>query len=460
MTRYLKHFLDTSLVTPYINEGKKHGLENDAPCFENKYDIVIIVDSIETDTSQYERLLNMGSEIVVLDHHDLLPQILSIQKKINLVSSMNEYDNPNLCGAGVVLKFCLYLDKILNTDYASQYFDLAAAGICADMMSVGTDSLENRYICQKGFECVNNLAIKKINGNYEMNSTAVSFGIAPLVNAANRMNKNWDALNLFLSNDEKEIIALISLLKQYKEDQNAKVDELYKQIKLQAITQESNKFMFFVIEDGKDMSGLIANKALEEFKRPIIVTKQLVNEETGEIFYSGSLRAVGVDNFSKMVNRTGVAKAIGHSNAAGFEISGINLDKFKEKITKQLATKEFKQEAVIDIQLSQKQLNKELINWLNKLNKISGQGFPPITVMIDDVYGYTVGTLSGGKHMKIVTPYMIFIKWNCTDWQDLPEDGIFSAYGTLEQGFFGRQFNYRMIVTDYKISELSDLDDI
>ena len=460
ITRYLKNHS----VQPeaYINSGKQHGLKYEAPCFKKKYDIVIIVDSIETEPYLYEELLNLGTKIVVLDHHDLVPSTLAMQKRINLVSSMNEYENPHLCGAGVTLKFCLYLDYLLGTDYAEQYYDLASTGICADMMNVGPESMENRYICYRGFDKVNNLAIKKINGGYVMNSTAVAFGIAPLVNAANRMNKNWDALKLFLSDDEEEIDELIKSLKDCKEKQNDKVDEIFAQIKEQAKSQEDKKVMFFVIdnvEDSAGVSGLLANKVLGQYQRPVVITQETV-DQSGEEIYSGSLRATGVEDFSKMVNKTRYAKAMGHSNAAGFIAKKKNIDKFKDKIEEELKDVEFKQYATVDVQLTQRQVSKELINNLSALNRISGQGFQPISVMIEDVDDYEVGYMSGGKHTKITTPYMMFIKWNSNDWEVIPDDASIAAIGTLEQGYIGRKFYYKMIMNDYRIDEKIDIDDI
>lgn len=460
MTRYLRdHSVNPDV---YINSGKQHGLRYEAPCFQKKYDIVIIVDSIETEPYLYEELLNLGTKIVVLDHHDLVPSTLAIQKRINLVSSMNEYENPHLCGAGVTLKFCLYLDYLFGTDYAQQYYDLASTGICADMMNVGPESMENRYICYRGFDKVNNLAIKKINGGYVMNSTAVAFGIAPLVNAANRMNKNWDALKLFLSDDEEEIDELIKSLKYCKEKQNDKVDEIFAQIKEQAKSQEDKKVMFFVIDNAEDsagVSGLLANKVLGQYQRPVVITQETV-DQSGEEVYSGSLRATGVEDFSKMVNKTRYAKAMGHSNAAGFIAKKKNIDKFKDKIEEELKDVEFKQYATVDIQLTQRQISKELINNLSALNRISGQGFQPISVMIEDIDDYEVGYMSGGKHTKITTPYMMFIKWNSDDWETIPDDASIAAIGTLEQGYIGRKFYYKMIMNDYRIDERIDLDDI
>ena len=460
ITKYLSNFIDKNRITPYINYGKAHGLMDDAPCFEKKYDVVIIVDSIQTDTVLYDKLLDMGSEIVILDHHDIVTAVSLIQKKINLISSMNNYGNPNLCGAGVSLKFCLYLDTLLGTEYAKDYFDLAACGICADMMSVGVDAMENRYICSYGFCNLVNEAIIQIKGSYEMTSTTVAFSIAPLVNAANRMNKNWTVLKLFLSEDEDEICDYIDELKQCKERQNEIVDKVYSQIEEQAKAQKNKKMMFFVLDNADNVSGLIANRVLSQYQRPIVITQEKIDQTTGEEQYSGSLRAVGVDDFSKMVNKTRYAKAMGHSNAAGFTVSKKNKEKFIDKIEKQLENTEFKQHITVDIQLSQRQINKELISWLKLINKISGQGFAPITVMISDVDEYEVGYMSKGKHTKITTPYMIFIKWNSNDWEFIEDDKSLSAYGTLDQGFFGKKFYYQMIMSDYKLEEKINLEDL
>ena len=459
ITRYLMNFSNGGTVTPYINEGKKHGLDYAAPCFDKKYDIVIIVDAIEDSSTPYNTLLDMGSEIVVLDHHNLVPEVLAMQKRIHLVSSMNDYPNPNLCGAGVTLKFCLYLDTLMGTNYANDYYDFAACGICADMMSVGTDALENRFICKQGFDNVKNLAIIKLKGSYNMDATTVSFGIAPLVNAANRMNQNWDALKAFLSDDESEINQLIENLKGCREKQNKKVEEAYAKIEAQAESQKDKKVMFFVLDESDGISGLLANKALGQFQRPIIMTKE-TKDITGEETYMGSIRAAGVEDFSKLVNKTRYAKALGHSNAAGFSMQKKNKEKFSKKIEEALVGKEFEQHVNVDIQLSQRQICKELITWLKQLNRISGIGFPPVTVMIEDVTDYEVGYLSNGRHTKITTPYMLFIKWNCNDWEFISDEGSLSAYGTLDQGFFGKKFNYRMIMEDYKIDELLDLDEI
>ena len=69
MTRYLQKYTDK--VFTYINTGKAHGLiGQDLERFDG-VDILIIVDSLDKDTSQYEVLYRKGKQIIVLDHHSI-----------------------------------------------------------------------------------------------------------------------------------------------------------------------------------------------------------------------------------------------------------------------------------------------------------------------------------------------------------------------------------------------------
>ena len=69
MTRYLCKY--TEQVYSYINKGKAHGLiKQDISRFDN-IDILIIVDSLDKDTSVYKKLVKQGKQIIVLDHHTI-----------------------------------------------------------------------------------------------------------------------------------------------------------------------------------------------------------------------------------------------------------------------------------------------------------------------------------------------------------------------------------------------------
>lgn len=446
--RYAKHF--TQKVSTVINNGKEHGIENaDISNFRDK--LLIIVDSIQETPDKYIELLNQNTKIIVLDHHIVPRSVLEIQKDINLVTSAVDYGNSQLSGSGVCWKFACMCDKVLNKHYAEDLVDLAAAGIIGDMCSVGMDSMENRYICSLAFgKKPVNLAISKIVGSYDYNSQAVSFSIAPLVNASMRVGQNSVALNTFLSDDEKEVKANIKSLKSYKEAQNIDVDNVWSDIERQYELQKNNKCLFFEANCNFSVSGLIANKCLGAYKKPIFVVSY--NEEKDQ--YSGSARgfSVGDEDFIDIVNESQLAKGLGHENAFGVFIDSDDFEAFRDNMVSkfnQFSDDMFSQTYDIDIKLSQKQITGDLIDQLKRANTISGMNFKPICVLIEDVTNYEIGNLGQGKHLKLYTDDMNFIVWNFNDWDSIPKDKSLSAIGTLDSSFWGGKFQKNLIMQDF-----------
>lgn len=448
MTRYLRNYTDK--VQTYINDGKQHGIENFDYSELHGVDTLIIVDSINKEPQLYQDIINQGVRVIIVDHHLIPEELSSSNVDICLVSSANDYPNPALSGSATTWKLCMYIDYLTLNDYAESLVDLATCGLVADMCSVGLDSPENRYICSLGFKNQNNLAIKKINGSYEFNSQAVSFGIAPLVNAANRVNDNQTALELFLSDDPKEASRLVKRLKADKELQNEEIQEKMPELLRQGEEQRNNKCMYFFVETDASVAGLIGNKLLERYKRPLFV---LATTENGE--YCGSMRAIGLTDFAKIVNDTNIGRCLGHELAAGAFIPVDRFEEFKEKIENDLKDVEFKQEVDIDIQLNIDQISEYLIRQLKKINLISGSNFPPITVMIDGIDRFSTGSMSNGKHLKFEAAGLTLIKWNCGE-VDICDDVELSAIGQLDLNWFGRKLTRQMIMNDFKLTQQND----
>lgn len=446
MYRYLSHFTDNISIT--INDGKEHGIENYD--VENcNADLIIIVDSINK-SDEYNKFIEHGKTVIVLDHH-ILPDEYETYSHISLVSSAYEYPNPQLSGAGVVWKFCKYCDDMWLTDYADKYIDLAATGIIADMMDMSVP--ENRYICYTGLKNLNNTGIKSIVGSYEFNSQSVSFSIAPMINACNRMMRNELALQIFLTDDEEEAKTLVKKMKDVREEQNNLVDNLMPDLIKQAESQINNKVLFFskvlffFIDTEFGVSGLLGNKLLDLYQRPVFVLKSVDDE------YRGSMRACGIDNFAEMVNDTGLAKCEGHELASGFVVNKGKFLKFAKVINERLANVEFEEQVIADIQLDISQINKQLIANFKAIDFLSGTGAKPLTVMITGINEYSVGNMSKGKHLKLVTDYALVIKWNYTNNFDEFDDGanIVDVIGTLNSGYFGKTFYNQVIIDEYKV---------
>ena len=453
MYRYLSNF--TSNIHELTNTGKEHGVQNFPLNILDKQTTLIVVDSLNNDTNVYQSILDTGARLVVLDHHLVEEELMefcgrNIGNRFCLVSSAVNYPNPALSGAGVVFKFCKYLDELNWTDYAEELWDLAATGIIADMCNVSEESPENRYICYMGINNQKNMAISKINGSFGFDSKAVSFGIAPLVNAACRTNENEKAVELFLSDDSKRINEIIKDLKKCKERQNDAIADKMDDLIAQGDAQLSQKCMYFFIDADGEVAGLIGNKLLEKYQRPLFVLR------TSGDTYAGSMRAIGVENFAQIVNDTGIGQCMGHELAAGAFIPVNRFEEFKNKIEDALKDVEFKQTIDIDIQLDEDQITDTLIKTIKDINKISGTGFPSISVMIGEVADYTIGDMSKGKHLKIETPYVTFIKWNFNGWDELwdLEDKEFYGVGQLDSDFFGRKYYKQLILNDFKFEDI------
>lgn len=453
-------------VATYINQGKEHGIAKAPPEVFKGIDILWIVDSIETRMYPYERALNAGvKQIIISDHHLVsksMQKQMEMTGKITLVSSAVDYPNPALSGSATTWKLCQYMDWMELDDYSDSLVDLAASGLIADMVDVGVESLENRYICAKGFDNQVNPALKKINGSYEYNSQAVSFGIAPLVNAANRVNENEKVVQLFLSDDSREISKLVGDLKECKELQNLEIAEIMPQLEEQAAEQMDKKVMFFFVETNNEIKGLLGNKLLEKYSRPVIVLSERfkVDEETGEITdkeYFGSARAAGVKNFKEYVDNTGLVGSGGHENSFGLWLDVEAFDDFRNALEDALKDVQFVQEVVVDIQIDQEQITDDLIKKLKLLNRISGTGWPQINVMVSGIKDYEVGQMSGGKHLKLIADdgQLLYIKWNY-NWND-DFDGPVSVIGSLDSGYFGRSYYRQLIMNDFVIDKQENL---
>ena len=435
MTRYLKHF--TNNIQTYIDEGKMHGLiGQDLSPFEG-INLLIIVDSLDKDISQYKKLQEMGIDVIVLDHH-AIKKDEAYDDYVILVSSQRGYENTQLSGAGVVWKFCKYFDEQYLTDYADELIDLAACGLVGDMMDMTV--MENRYIVSKGLEKIYNPAIKKIVGGFEFNSTAISFSIAPIVNASNRMGKNKIAMQAFLEDENKQVLTYVKELKKCKEEQNREVNRLLSDVLQQCDAQSDKKMIITYIDTPYGISGLLGNKLLERYQKPILVLKDI-----GDIF-SGSMRAIGVGDFRKICNESGLAKADGHELASGIAIKKSDIDKFILYIEEILPELKSEISINVDIQINISDVTRKLVERIKMIDRISGTNFKPVKVFIDGIDEYEIGQMSDYKHL-VVKPndYLQIIKWNFNGSFDEYEDHSIlndelEVVCSLDSGFLGRKF--------------------
>ena len=449
MTRYLRNYTDR--VSSYINTGKAHGLiEQDLEQF-NGVDILIVVDSLDKDTSQYEELHNRGIQIIVLDHHAIDVNV-DYDKFVTLVSSQRNYDNPSLSGAGVVWKFCKYLDEYFMNDYSDEYVDLAACGILADVCDVSEDSKENRYIVSEGLKNLKNPAVKKIIGSYEFNSKAILFSVAPLINACCRIGRNNVAMRLFLSDENKEVLALKKQLEECKEIQANELERILPSV-YKDFDSQNGEVLYTFIDTEYGIGGVIGNKCLEIYNKPMFILKDCKDK------YCGSMRSVGYGDFMALCNSTELAVLHGHEQASGIEIEKDKFEEFISMVNQQLSNMKqtTSDEIDVDCKINIEDITRTLVDKVKEINKISGAGFKPITFKVVNIDEYGIGSFKQGKHL-VITPSdnIQLIEWNTSaNYEELEDDALMNepieVIGELDSGWFIKKFMLKVIISDLKV---------
>jgi len=458
MNKYLQFQGATNIVYD-INNGKIHGISHKNLSDFEGTDILIIVDSLDNDYKMYDALHEKGIKIIILDHHEFD----EYPESAILVSSAMNYENKHLSGAGVTWKFCAYLDSVLETNHAKSLLDLAACGIIADVCDISENSYENRYIVNCGLNNLQRPALESIVGSYEFNSQSIIWSIAPLINAANRTGNNDIPVQMFLADDKKLIKSYLKQLKEIKEEQNKSIAETANNLELQILQNndmENDKVIFGVVPQG-DFTGLIATQIANKYQKPTIIfhapsedfDTNVKSKQTG---LKGSIRAYGIDNFKSIINGTKIAACFGHESAAGINCNRERLTELKEAINSKFKDVEFVLKKDIDLGLELFEISNDLILALNKINKITGNGFKPISVCIKDVEIQQLITMQD-KHTKFTSGEIVFIKWNdveiAKEIQTLQADEehyvIVDVVGELSMSNFAGKKSKQFIINDY-----------
>lgn len=455
MLKYLKCHGVTD-IKHYINKGKIHGIAHrDISDFDN-IEVLIVVDSLDSNYNAYSKLSEKGIDIVILDHHEFN----DYPDDAVLISSAKHYPNKHLSGSGVVWKFCYYLDCLCKTKYSKDLIDLAACGILADVCDMSETSPENRYLVSCGLNNLNNKGIKTILGNYSFDSQAVIWSIAPLVNAANRTHNNELSVELFLCDDDFKLKEIVKSLKQIKELQDSIVNESFNFIEKQ-INENSNmdsKVVFGIVPEG-EFAGLIATKAANKYNKPCIVFYN-PSDESEDL--KGSIRGFGVDDFRNDINSTGLAKCYGHDNAAGIVCKKSNVQNLIDAINIKYKNIEFALTENVDLRLSYDDITEELISQLVKINKLSGKNFKPINVCLTNIEVFNT-TQMQGKHSKFNHYDLNLIKWNDMELyhkvlsSDVGTFTTIDVIGELQVSMFAGRKQLQLIISDYSnITQLPD----
>ena len=409
----LKSFLkDIGIEASYyipnrLNEG--YGLN--IPAVEKiageGYNLMITVDCGITCIEEINKANELGMDVIVTDHHevgDSLPNAIAV---VDCKRKDNKYKCRDLAGVGVAFKLSQALAMKLGIEEKEylKYLDIVCIGTISDIVPLVD---ENRVISKLGLMLVNQTkniglkAILNISGYKNIDSTAVSFGIAPRLNACGRMGHADEALKLFLSNNINEVNEIANQLNEYnKIRQNIEksiYEDAIKQIEEKNL--ENNKT---IVVSGKEwhhgVIGIVSSKITEMFFKPSI----LLCIEDG--LAKGSGRSVpGFDLHEALLKcQNSLEKFGGHAMAVGLTLKEKSIPEFNKKL-EEVAEEAHIEDIVpvikIDAKINLNEVTKEMVESLKMLEPFGEANKMPVFVY-KNLKIDSIRALSEGKHLKL-----------------------------------------------------------
>ena len=267
---------------------------------------------------------------------------------------------------------------------------------------------ENRVITKLGLLLVaqtKNMGLRSLlvsSGYKNLDSTTISFGVAPRINACGRMGHADEALKLFLSKDIYEVNELTKKLNDYNKMRQEKEKSIYED----AVNQiEKNKlYENCAIVVGGDnwhhgVIGIVSSKITDLYFKPSIL---LCYENN---LAKGSGRSIpGFDLHDALMKcQDTIEKFGGHSMAIGITIKKDNFDKFAkelENIAKDSKIDEIIPIINVDAKINLNEVSRETVESLKQLEPF-GEGNKTPIFALKNLKVDSIRSLSEGKHIKM-----------------------------------------------------------
>ena len=390
-----------------LDEG--YGLNNNAldKIAKGGTKLLITVDCGISAYEEIEYAKKLGLEVIVTDHHECPEKIPEALAVIDPKREDSTYPFSSLAGVGVTFKLIHAISIKLSLDRKRylKYLDIVCLGTVADIVPLVD---ENRIIVSFGLMLVRETrniglrALIEITGYTAIDSTAISFGIAPRINACGRMGEAEIALKLLLTaspEEAKEIANKLNLLnKERQEVEKSIINEAIEMIERDKLYNKD-----IIIVGSKNwhhgVIGIVASKITELYYKPSV----LISFEDG--IGKGSGRSIEGFDLHEALTKCGdyLEKFGGHEMAIGLTLKEENFNAFKtklEEITSETIDKEAVPSIKVDAIIEPKSINMDIFASMKLLEPYGESNSSPLFVS-KNLKVESVRLLSNDKHIKL-----------------------------------------------------------
>ncbi|MGM0436967.1 MAG: single-stranded-DNA-specific exonuclease RecJ [Bacillota bacterium] len=366
---------------------------------EDDVDLILSCDCGISNFDEIKLAKNLGMDVIVTDHHDLPENLPPADIILTPKFFAKEHQAHDLPGAGMVYYLVKGIMNFINKNKyyknlfeykikADYYLDYLALAIVADVVPLKG---ENRFLLQKGLKNLKTTDKKSLNELFEMSGINkeliseedIAFRIAPIINAAGRIEDAKIAVEMLLTKDKIKVKKLsnklIKINSRRKEIQEKIIKEAEEILKSEEDFQNKG-IILYQPHWHEGLLGIAAGRLTENYKIPAFL--MTLKEDKGTITGSArSIPEIHVNNKLKNV-KNHLLKSGGHAGAAGFSLKRDQYTIFKKKLASLLENdlSEISREETIkvDAQLKLGDIDLDMYNDIRKLAPFGEENEKPL----------------------------------------------------------------------------------
>jgi len=336
---------DVAYYIPHrVEEG--YGLNADALrklATEDRAEVVVTVDCGISAVAEARLARELGIELIVTDHHTIGLELPEAAVLVHPRLPGGAYPFGDLCGCAVAFKLAWQVCKTFGDgkkasphlrDFLLKSIGLVAMATVADVMPIHG---ENRLLVRHGLAGLAEspslglralMGVAGCLGKKDLTTGTVGFGLAPRINAAGRLERAMQAVEMLTTDDgarAEELAQALDLCnKQRQEVERGIVDQAHELIA--AYGGPKDRGAIVVGREGwhPGVIGIVASRLVETYHRPAVVIA--LNADHGQ----GSARSVAGFNLYDALHAcsAGLTAFGGHAMAAGLKFPRAHFDDF------------------------------------------------------------------------------------------------------------------------------------
>ena len=405
-----------------------YGINKDAldKACANKINLIVTVDTGITAAEEAEYAKTIGIDIIVTDHHDC-PQVLpDVCAVVNPKRADSGYPFKELAGVGVAFKLICAYNQRYNNNFSDrilfdEYFEFAAMGTIADIMPLTDENRVLTYIGLKSMRDSKNHGIQAIldccyksksdrekeDKNKIVPAETVSYGIAPRINAAGRLDKASKAVELFMSANAEAAEMMADELSNLNRQRQQTEKDIFAQA-VEKMCEDGNKDcgnkikVLYHEQWNQGVIGIVASKLADKYDKAIV----LLTKDSDNIC-KGSCRSVKNINITEALKACSdvLIKYGGHELAAGLTVEHKNIEELSKRLNEYVDINNINIEKTkvydIDCEIGIETINLKCVNELSMLEPF-GVGNPVPVFGICGCEIASVIPIGDNRHIKLI----------------------------------------------------------